>query len=417
MPRNKSVLDRMIPRLSRFEAGRIAKSGSPMKSATRLKPALAVAAAASFLFNCAGSYADEAAIKALANRFQALPHCESGGVSIGVVDKGASALLSVGSVHTPGGDPRAIRADDEFEIGSITKTFTATLYALALSEGKVAADAPAQNYMPEGVNLPVYQREGKAIAITLDSLARHASGLPRGLEGSPDGLSREDRIGQLRSTRLLFAPGGGFLYSNLGFAVLALAMERVYDGRIEDLLPRMVAAPLGMNDTGFGGGVLEGYRPNGAPAPETNPTWPAFDGAAALRSTPADMQRFLLYNMGLTRSERLSPLLPTLQKTAHLQARGGEGGGRPRDIGLAWQNADLPDGRRVTWKDGNVPGFRSYIGFTADAPQTGVVVMASQNGCRTMKLGRCVLESLGGTTPDAYCANPEAGGEENGADP
>ena len=387
-----------------------------MKSSKRLRAAVAIAAAAALsVLDCAGGRADEAAISALADRFQAQPHCELGGMSIGIVDNGKSSLLSVGSVHSRGDGPRAIRPDDAFEVGSITKTFTATLYALALSEGKVAANAPAQDYMPDGVVLPVYQSGGKTIPITLDSLARHASGLPRSLEGSSSGLSREEMIAQLRSARLAFAPGSGFLYSNLGFAVLALAMERVYNGRIEDLVPQMVAAPLGMNNTGFGGAVLEGYRPSGEPAPETNPTWPAFDGAAALRSTPADMQQFLLYNMRLTSSERLSPLLPTLQKSAHLQARGGEGGGRARDIGLAWQNATLPDGRNVIWKDGNVPGFRSYIGFTTTAPQTGVVVMASQNGCRTMKLGRCILESLSGTQPDSYCANPDAGGEENGA--
>jgi D-alanyl-D-alanine-carboxypeptidase/D-alanyl-D-alanine-endopeptidase len=390
-----------------------------MKSAKRWRATVAIAAAAALiLVDCAAAGADEAAINTLANRFQALPHCSSGGISIGIVDNGKSSLLSAGSVHPRGGDARAIREDDEFQVGSITKTFTATLYALALSEGKVAADAPAQDYMPEGVTLPVYQSGGKTIPITLDSLARHASGLPRSIEGGSDGLSRQEMIDQLRSARLSFAPGSGFLYSNLGFAVLALAMERVYNGKIEDLLPQMVAAPLGMNNTGFGGGVLEGYRPNGEPAPEVNPTWPAFDGAAALRSTPADMQQFLLYNMRLASSERLSPLLPTLQKTVHLQARGGEGGGRPRDIGLAWQNANLPDGRHVIWKDGNVPGFRSYIGFTTTAPQTGVVVMASQNGCRTMKLGRCILESLSNAKPDGYCANPEAGdGEDNGAEP
>jgi D-alanyl-D-alanine-carboxypeptidase/D-alanyl-D-alanine-endopeptidase len=390
-----------------------------MTPATRSrKPAAIPAAAALILILCAGARADDAKIRALADRFQALPHCEAGGLSIGVVDKAQGSLLSVGAVHRPGGESRAIREDDEFEVGSITKTFTATLYALALSEGKVAADAPAQNYMPDGVTLPVYRSGGKTVPITLDSLARHASGLPRSLEGSPDGLSREQMTDQLRSVSLSFAPGGGFLYSNLGFAVLALAMERVYGGKIEDLLPQKIAAPLGMNNTGFGTGALEGYRPNGEPAPQTNPTWPAFDGAAALRSTPADMQRYLLFNMGLARSEQLSPLLPALQKTIRLQARGGEGGGRPRDIGLAWQSASLPDGRRVIWKDGNVPGFRSYIGFTATGPQIGVVVMASQNGCRTMKLGRCLLEALSGTVRDNYCANPEAGGGEDiGADP
>lgn len=130
------------------------------------------------------------------------------------------------------------------------------------------------------------------------------------------------------------------------------------------------------------------------------------------------MQQYLLFNMRLASSEQLSPLLPSLQKTVHLPGRGeGAEGKRPRDIGLAWQNANLPDGRHVIWKDGNVPGFRSYLGFTTSTPQIGVVVMATQNGCRTMKLGRCILESLINTKSDGYCANPEAGMEENSGEP
>jgi D-alanyl-D-alanine-carboxypeptidase/D-alanyl-D-alanine-endopeptidase len=396
-----------------------------MMPVRRLKAAVAIVATMGLsIINCAASYADESDITAIANRFLAAPQCSLGGLSIGIVDHGQSSLMSVGLVHTNGGQPRAARPDDQFEIGSITKTFTATLYALALSEGKVSADAPAQDYMPEGVVLPTYQSDsGKTIPITLDSLARHASGLPRSVRGSPNGLSREEMAEELRSTRLLYAPGSGFLYSNLGFALLALAMERVYNGKIESLVPQMVAAPLGMSKTGFDAdalgrdSVLEAYRPNGQVAPETNPNWPAFDGAAALRSTPADMQRYLLFNMRLASSDPLSPLLPTLQKEKRFRARGGNDEGGTKDIGLAWQNTNLPDGRHVIWKDGNVPGFRTFIGFTTTTPQIGVVVLASQNGCKSTKLGRCILEAISQSKPDSYCANPEGGSEENNGEP
>jgi serine-type D-Ala-D-Ala carboxypeptidase/endopeptidase len=388
-----------------------------MRLTQPLRVAFAIAAVAtSSILGCPVVRADEKTIAELANRFRGLPHCDLGGISVGVIDGGNSSLASAGMVHSKYGAPREIRDDDEFEIGSITKTFTATLYALALNEGKVTPEEPAQGLMAEGVALPVYRSAlGKTVSITLDSLARHASGLPRALEGSPAGLSREQMVDELRSQQLLFPPGNGFLYSNLGFAVLSLAMERVYGDKIETLLPKMVAAPLGMNKTGVelsafpAESVLQGYRPNGAAAPEQNPTWPAFDGASGLRSTPSDMLMFLRYNMKLSSAGSLTSLLPTLQKTEHLQGYG-EDNGRPRDIGLAWQNATLPDGRHLIWKDGNVPGFRSFIGFTNTDPKTGVVVLSTQNGCKVLKLGRCIIESVDKTREDNYCANPDEGG-------
>jgi serine-type D-Ala-D-Ala carboxypeptidase/endopeptidase len=383
----------------------------------RLRPATVVAVAVASTFLATGSsQSDEEALRAMAERFNAAQHCTSGAISVGYIDNGTGSLFSVGTVSAHRGSPRAIRGNDEFAIGSITKTFTATLYALALSEGKVKPDTPAQDVMPAGVRLPVYRTSaGKEIPITLDNLARHSSGLPRGFQPFSGSLSRQQMISELPSAQLEFAPGTGFLYSNLGFAVLSLAMERIYGEAIETLLTEKVAVPVGMSKTAIdlGGlpsdGVLDGYRPNGAPAPEHPPTAPAFDGANGLRSTPLDMMQFLRFNMKLSSVGELSAALPMLQKTETLR---GVGDAASRTIGLAWQTATLPDGRRLVWKDGNVPGFRSFIGFTTSPPITGTVVLSTQNGCRVTKLGRCVIESLSHARADEYCANPDAGIEQ-----
>jgi D-alanyl-D-alanine-carboxypeptidase/D-alanyl-D-alanine-endopeptidase len=384
-----------------------------VKRRGRRASVLAIALGATSLA-CGSSRSDDTALRAMAERFHAAQHCTLGAISVGYIDDGAGSLFSVGTVHTRRGSPREIRDSDEFAIGSITKTFTATLYALALSEGKVKPDTPAQDVMPDGVRLPTYRTtSGKEIPITLDSLARHSSGLPRGLEFSSGGLSREQMISELQSVQLKFPPGTGFLYSNLGFAVLSLAMERVYGGTIEMLLTEKVAASVGMSKTAVdlsaiqSDSILDGYRPNGTRAPEHTPTSPAFDGANGLRSTPLDMLQFLRFNMRLNSAGKLSALLPTLQKTETLRGVGEDTG--PRTIGLAWQTAALPDGRRLVWKDGNVPGFRSFIGFTTSPPIAGTVVLSTQNGCRVIKLGRCVIESLSHARTDEYCANPDAG--------
>jgi serine-type D-Ala-D-Ala carboxypeptidase/endopeptidase len=379
---------------------------------------LALVAACSLAASSAGfARADEATVRDLANKFRATPHCNLAGISVGIIHNGQSSLFSSGMVRSTSGAPREIRDDDRFEVGSITKTFTAALYALALRDGKVTPQEPAQELMPRGVVLPVYRgATGQDVPITLDNLARHASGLPRSVRGWPSGMSREQMTDELKSTELLYQPGARFMYSNLGFAVLAMAMERVYGRPIDELFTALVAGPLGMSKTSVGASelsssdVIKGYRPNGSEAPEQNPTWPAFDGSAALRSTPTDMLAFLRYNMRLGDAGTLTSVLPSLQKTERLE-RFGEDKRGVVEIGLAWQNATLPDGRRLIWKDGNVPGFRSFIGFTDSSPQTGVVVLTSQNGCEAVKLGRCVLETMDHARKDDYCAS--AGAEDD----
>jgi CubicO group peptidase (beta-lactamase class C family) len=96
-----------------------------------------------------------------------------GGLAIGVWDGDETLLWHAGEL--PDG------VSSIFEIGSITKVFTATLLADMASDGLVALDDPVSLRLPEGVRVPVRGRE-----ITLEDLACHRSGLPR----LPKGLLR-----------------------------------------------------------------------------------------------------------------------------------------------------------------------------------------------------------------------------------
>ena len=101
------------------------------------------------------------------------------GILVGVRRDGETTIAARGRVA----DDRPQRPDERtiFEIGSITKVFTATLLADLAREGLVALDDPVQKHLPEGVVMPV-----RARPITLAELASHTSGLPR----LPKGLFR-----------------------------------------------------------------------------------------------------------------------------------------------------------------------------------------------------------------------------------
>ena len=97
----------------------------------------------------------------------------SAGIVIGVLDAdGRSRVVAYGD---PGPGQPALDGNSVFEIGSISKVFTATVLAELVQEGKVRLDDPAQKYLPASVRLP--SRDGKVI--TLGNLSEQNSGLPR----------------------------------------------------------------------------------------------------------------------------------------------------------------------------------------------------------------------------------------------
>ncbi len=124
------------------------------------------------------------------------------------------------------------------------------------------------------------------------------------------------------------------------------------------------------------------------PRPHDNPTWPAFNGAGALRSTMDDMMRYLAYNMGQMNTP-LSSLLPDLQREWHA-------GGMPgTHVGLAWQMFTMRGtDHTVIWKNGAASGFFSFIGFVRETG-TGVVVIANRK-LRVARIAVRILRMLNG---------------------
>ncbi len=101
------------------------------------------------------------------------------GIVIGVLDPSGQRIVARG----PSGSA-AFGGTTIFEIGSISKVFTALLLSDMVNEGQVALDDPAEKYLPAGSKMP--ERGGRKI--TLKDLATHHSGLPR----LPDNLSMAD---------------------------------------------------------------------------------------------------------------------------------------------------------------------------------------------------------------------------------
>ncbi len=232
-----------------------------------------------------------------------------GGVSIGVMTRGEQRVFAYG----------AGRPDSIYEIGSVTKTFTALALAQMVEQGAVKLDEPVRELMPPGTVEKPYGAE-----ITLLDLATHHSGLPR----MPQGFYRknqDDPFADFRaadlydymSRRGVKKPADtSFEYSNLGLGLLGQLLADREHMSYADFIKAEVTDPLGLKDTvvnllsGQRRRLIQGYNglsdgPDGFrrvashgfgdPVPTT--TFDAIAGAGALHATAGDLLRFLQENL------------------------------------------------------------------------------------------------------------------------
>ena len=155
--------------------------------------------------------------------------------------------------------------DARFEIGSITKTMTAALLASLVGDDVLALDDEIGRWLDAGPH-------GN---ITLEQLATHTSGLPRLAPNQPTDeanpyrdFTAERAEEGLRTA--LRAPDAGHLYSNFGYQLLGLALERATGQRYQNLLAERLLGPLGMTCSGVGGaggGIRMTGHAGGEPGP------------------------------------------------------------------------------------------------------------------------------------------------------
>jgi serine-type D-Ala-D-Ala carboxypeptidase/endopeptidase len=322
------------------------------------------------------------------------------GVVVGVVDAGGSSTFSRGLLAA-GGPP--VDEHTLFEIGSITKVFTAALLADMAGRGEVDLDTPLEKLLPAGTRMP---GNGGA-AITLADLATHRSALPRLPDAfePPDGENpyaayREaDLLAFLAAHRLEREVGARYEYSNLGAGLLGYALARRAARTYEDAIIERIAAPLGMVDTRVTLSSQQASRlARGHLGGQPVAGWDfdALAGAGALRSTAGDMLRFLAANLGLEEEARL-PALAATHAGRH------ETGVPDLAVALGWHVWDK-HGATLLWHNGGTGGYRSFSGFDPQR-RRGVVVLANSGDAAIDDLGLHLLEpgfelaELGSPTP------------------
>jgi CubicO group peptidase (beta-lactamase class C family) len=236
-----------------------------------------------------------------------------GGITVGVV-VGPRLIWTKSYGFADAEAQRPASAETVYRIGSITKQFTGLMLLQLVEHGTVRLSDPVEKYVPEVSEIPRFH--AAAPAITLVQLATMTSGLAREPKGPPD-HSRGPVSGwttkvltSLPQTSFQHEPGTQYLYSNIGFATLGLALERAAGRPFTHYVQERIISALGMTHTAFEltpamrGHVARGYSRSRDGTVEWAAAERELEGRGyrvpngALMSTVTDLARFISFELG-----------------------------------------------------------------------------------------------------------------------
>ncbi len=299
----------------------------------------------------------------------------------------------------------AVTPDSIFELASITKVFTTTSLALEVETGRMHLADPVDKY------IPILRNGGDIRRVTLEQLATHTSSLPRTPGNNPRGpWDREQVMEWLVHWHAPYPPGTKSLYSNLAVGVLGEAIATHAQKPLQEVWEKQFLHPLDMKSTFFeipeqaAERLVQGYGVKGRPVNRA-PTpggWPA---GGRLCSSGRDMARFLAANLGE------EPKHPLITKAMHKAQQPYFKASERMTQGLSWQRVHI-NGELVIDKNGGLAGTSTYIGMIP-ARRLGVVVLVNRGKVTATEVGRRLLITLAGGTPNA---EPKPAEEEEDAE-
>ena len=328
---------------------------------------------------------DETAL-AVADLVEAEGPAGEPGCAVGVARDGAT-LYEGGYGVADLASGRAIDATTTFDIASVSKQFTAAAVLLLEADGLVELDDEVGDHLPE---LPDEQA-----VVTLEQLLHHTGGLPEYTELLAEDYEDADVTTAPQALEAVmqaggpaFPPGAEFDYSNTGYFLLGLVVERVSGASLGEFLDDELFAPLGMDasvvrddaDLDVPGGA-EGYAvgPGGGYRPNTT-NWEQV-GDGAVWSSVRDL---LLWADNLTTFEVGGDALREGMLTP---------GPVPDDDGYGY-------GGGLVLGDGEIEHSGSWAGFSSEllvapGPDVSVVVLCNRDDAEVYDLATRLLDLAG----------------------
>ncbi len=284
------------------------------------------------------------------------------------------------------GSDEAIATDDQFSLGSNSKSFTATLAAALVDDDKIDWSTTISEVWPRQ---PVH---GGFKEVTLEQLLAHTGGLQRDLPTSgaewasffaekfkPE--QERARMCRLLLTKPPAGAAGKHDYSNLGYVVAAAMLEERGGQSFEQLMKLRVFEPLGMTHTEFysaknlkssKGPILWGHTASGDPikpgaAVSENPT--VYAGCGTIRTTIDDWAKYARWHI----NESAGPVLKSNETLRQLHKGVADRGAPGQSYGFGWIHFESPFGRTLQHAGSNTNQF-SLVWIMPDAKRATLVI-------------------------------------------
>ncbi len=319
------------------------------------------------------------------------------GCAVGVAEHGNVALTAgYGMADLERGVP--VTADTVFESGSVAKQFTAMAVLLLAQQGKLSLDDPMRKYLPE---LPDY-----GAPLTIRQVLSHVSGLREWrlvatFSGTPEGVYVLDNHDLLRfasrQRALNFDPGSTYSYTNTGFNIMTILIERALgNGKtFEELTREAIFEPLHMTHTRWRDDFRAvvpnralAYAPRDGGWIQDTPVENII-GAGGLLSTVGD---WLLWNENFTTAKVGGPEIVKMQQTPATLTSG-------KTIAYAkGLTIGTVDGLREVSHGGSTGGYRTWIARYPEK-SVSIAVMCNDAQANPTQLGRETARLWTGAVP------------------
>ena len=311
------------------------------------------------------------------------------GFVIGIVHGDSTYVFSYGTLSRT--EQVAPKDNSIFELGGITKVFTASLVELLVEEGLMDYNTSLNEYLPKAIS-------NDKTDITLIEAITHTAGMPR----LPHGIGKREKeannpyayyakqdLYEFYKNYYPIDEENRYQYSHVTYALLETAIENVTGERFEEVLNKKLLKPLGLNDTNIRlnadqkSRLAQGYNIMGK---RTKPwRFSSFQGSVGMKSSVNDLMSFMSVQMGIGNEKYANsfedmhePIFETdLAKNNY--------------ISKAWHVIKKRN-HNIVLHAGSTSGHQAFMGFVKES-QTGVVILSNSENS-TNNLGFIVLRAM-----------------------
>ncbi|MFB6431303.1 serine hydrolase domain-containing protein [Bacillus thuringiensis] len=271
---------------------------------------------------------------------------------------------------------KAMKTDFRFRIGSVTKTFTATVVLQLAGENRLNLDDSIEKWLPGVIQGNGYDDK----LITIRQLLNHTSGIANytrskdfNMMDTKKSYTAEGLVKMGISMPPDFAPGKSWSYSNTGYVLLGILIEKVTGNSYAEEIENRIIEPLELANTFLPGNssVIPGTKHargyiqlDGASDPKDVTYYNPSMGSSAgdMISTADDLNKFFSYLLGgkLLKEQQLKQMLTTVPT----------GVDELGDSGLGIFKMKLSNGESIWGHGGTIPGFLTFAGGTLGGKHT-----------------------------------------------